>query len=550
MLKPKNLLILFLSLLLSSAVVDIKAQGAPYHIDHEALYDFIDELANDGIIDVNTAIKPYNRVDIAQWLMVAKGYTSLTPRQRREVDFYLKEFNRELKPLDRANKRFDIFYYGDSLFRITANVIGGLEARRYGSDNVIHRYNGGEVYGNIGKNISFHGSLRDNYENQQMTGKSVLTQQRGVVYKGYYKKSDYSEARGGISYSWDWGSVGLHKDHVMWGNNYHGANILSAHQPSATFVSIKAKPAKWFEYNYIHSWLVSEVVDSVRSYGSGYEGKREVFVDKYLAASMFTITPVKKLNISLGNSIIYADTKFNPSYLIPFLFYKSTDHTYNGSRNNIGHNSQMFFDISSRQLRNVHLYSSLFIDEIYIGQMFNKKKQSNFLSWKMGARLSNFVPNLSVTAEYTRNNPLVYTHIYPSTTFESNGYNLGSYLKDNAEEVYLSLRYKPVRGLDIKISHTLARKGEEYQKVIDKGDFSSHTEINLDEPRWGLPFLKETFWKKSTTEIALNYQLINDLFIFVKAEHNKISGSKMSLYSLPYELKSNNAVWFGFNFGY
>ncbi len=550
MLKPLNLVILIALFFIYAASQKVVAQGAQYHIDHVALYDLIDELANAQVIDVNTAIKPYNRGEIARWLAAADENENLTARQKNEVKFYLCEFKRELTPGDRTNKRFDLLYYNDSLFQITANVILGVEGRRYGSENVFHRYNGGEVYGNIGKNISFHGSLRDNYENKQMAGKEILNQQRGVVYKGYYKKTDYSEARGGITYHWNWGSVGLHKDHVMWGNNYNGSNILSGNQPSATFISISAKPAKWLEYNYIHSWIVSEVVDSVRSYGSGYEGKREMFVDKYLAASMFTITPMKRLNISLGNSIIYADTKFNPSYLIPFLFYKSTDHTYNGSRNNIGHNSQMFLDISSRQIRNLHLYTSLFIDEIYLGQMMNKEKQSNFVSFKIGGRVNNLLPNLSLTGEYTRNNPLVYTHIYPSTTFESNGYNLGHYLKDNSEEVYISIGYKPIRNLHVLVSHTFAKKGEEYQKVIDNGDFSAHPEINIEEPRWGLPFIKETFWKKSTTEVTINYQLINDLFIFVKAQNSNISGSKASLYSLPYELSSNNSIWFGVNFGY
>ncbi len=527
----------------------LTAQEAPYHVDNKTLYDFIDELANQALIEINSAIKPYSRRQIALWLTSAQGNKLLTERQQKEINFYLKEFNREINPNQKKGKRFDLLYYSDSLFRITANVIAGIDARKY-DDLVYHRWNGGEVYGAIGKHIAFYGSLRDNYENKQMSGKQALTQQRGAVYKGYYKKSDYSEARAGVSYSWDWGSAGIHKDHIEWGNNHHGANILSANQPSTVFIKLNAKPTRWLEYNYIHSWLVSEVVDSSRTYGSGYEGKREVYVDKYLAAAMFTITPLKRLNLSIGNSIIYADTKFNPSYLIPFLFYKSVDHTYNGSYNNIGHNSQMFFDISSRQIRNLHLYTSVFIDEIYMGQMFDSEKQSNFLSYKLGLRLSNIVPNTSFTAEYTHNNPLTYTHIYPSTSFESNGYTLGHYLRDNAEELYLSVRYKPIRGLDLQLSYTHARKGEEYQKVIDSKDFSTHPEINLEEPRWGLPFIKETLWKKKVVNLSIRYQIINDLFIFAQLEHQNISGSRASYYSLPFELSNDNSMWFGFNFGF
>ena len=542
-------IILFLLLSIVPHFHKIMAQETPYHVDNEALYDFIDELANQNLIAINSAIKPYSRRQIALWLNEAKENTLLTVRQKKEIIFYLKEFNREINPNDRKGKRFDLIYYSDSLFRITANVIAGIQARKY-DDLVYHRWNGGEVYGAIGKNISFYGSLRDNYENKQMSSKQAITQQRGAVYKGYYKKSDYSEARGGITYSWKWGLAGLYKDHVVWGNNYHGANILSGNQPSTTFIKLNAKPTRWLEYNYIHSWLVSEVVDSTRSYGSGYEGRREVYVDKYLAAAIFTITPMKNLNLSIGNAIIYADTKFNPSYLIPFLFYKSVDHTYNGSYNNIGHNSQMFFDISSRQIKNLHLYTSVFIDEIYIGQMFNQEKQSNFLSYKIGARLSNLLPNSSFTAEYTHNNPLVYTHIYPSTTFTSNGYGMGHYLRDNAEELYLAIRYKPLRGLDLQLSYTNARKGEEYQQVIDSEDFSAHPEINLEEPRWGLPFIKETLWQKRAVKLAIRYQIINDLFIFAQAEHQDISGPRAADFSLPHELTGNKSFWFGFNFGF
>lgn len=527
----------------------VHAQDIPYHIDNEAVYDFIDELANIQSISINSAVKPYSRRQIAQWLNQAKSHPSLTPRQQKEIDFYLREFAREINGGTKENKRFDIFYYGDSLFRFTGNIIAGVEARK-GDNMIYHRWNGAEVYGSVGRHIAYYGSLRDNFENKQMTGKQMLTQQRGAVYKGYYKKTDYSEARGGISYSWDWGVVGLHKDHAMWGNNYNGANILSAHQPSVTYLSINAKPAKWIEYNYIHAWLVSEVIDSSRIYGSGYEGVRASFVDKHLAASLFSIKPMKSLTLSLGNSIIYADTKFNPSYLIPFLFYKSTDHTYNGSKNNIGHNSQMFLDISSRQLKNIHLYGSLFIDEIYIGQMFNKEKQSNFVSCKVGVRVTNLLPNTSITAEYTRNNPLVYTHIYPSTTFESNGYNLGHYLRDNSDEIHLRLIYKPIRGLDLQLSVTRARKGKDYQQIIDSKKLTDHPELNLEEPRWGLPFLNTTLWKKQEATLSARYQVINDLFVFAKYEYSDITGDAREQYSLPFELTNKNSFWMGINFGF
>ncbi|MEZ5084154.1 MAG: hypothetical protein R2750_12015 [Bacteroidales bacterium] len=74
------------------------------------------------------------------------------------------------------------------------------------------------------------------------------------------------------------------------------------------------KPAKWFEFNYYHGWLVSMVVDSsITDYST--DPPREVYRPKYIAANMFTFIPSKKLNLSIGNSIIYSDMGVQPAYL-------------------------------------------------------------------------------------------------------------------------------------------------------------------------------------------------------------------------------------------
>lgn len=528
---------------------EASAQEVPLHVDNDAVYDFVDELANKGIVTVNSVAKPYTRNQIAQWLLEAEGNPALTPRQQKTVQFYLRDFSKSVTVGKFPKKRFDLFYYSDSLFQVTANIVGGIRAGA-GESELVHRYNGAEVYGRIGKMVSFYGSLRDNFENEQFTGRQKLVTQRGAVYKGYYRKSDYSEARGGVVLNWKWGSAGLHKDHVEWGNHYGGANILSGHQPSVAYVTWKAHPVRWFEYQYLHAWLVSEVVDSARTYGSGYEGEREMFVNKYLAASLLTLKPWPKLHVSLGNSMVYADGGVNPVYFIPFLFFKSADHTYNGSRNNVGHNSQMFLDISSRQLNRLHVYGSLMIDEIYLGQMFNKAKQSNFLSFKLGARATDWLPNTSFTLEYTRNNPLVYTHIYPSTSFESNGYVLGHYLRDNADEWFGQVRVKPLRGLDLMLTVRLARKGKAYQEIIDRKEFDAHPEIQTEEPRWGLPFLNQTLWKKQNVTLKARYEVVHDLFVFAEYAYHQIKGAKAEVYSMPWELEGNNRLWFGIHFGY
>ncbi len=164
---------------------------------------------------------------------------------------------------------------------------------------------------------------------------------------------------GGLTYSWKWGYLGFLKDSPVWGTNYAGANILSGRAPSFMQLRLYVKPVKWLEMTWIHGWLNSMVVDSTRSYwvsnayGSDY---REVYHQKYIAASMFTVTPFKGLNISAGNSVIWSDPRLTPYYLMPLFFYKSVDHGINSGIDNS--NSQMFIDISSRQIRHLHLYGT------------------------------------------------------------------------------------------------------------------------------------------------------------------------------------------------
>jgi hypothetical protein len=277
------------------------------------------------------------------------------------------------------------------------------------------------------------------------------------------------------------------------------------------------------------------VVDSTHSYwvtnsyGTDY---REVYHRKFMAANMFTFTPFKYLNISAGNSIIYDNATINPAFLVPVFFYKSVDHSVSSGINNM--NSQMFFDISSWQIKNLHLYATLFVDELSVDRFF-KKDEWNFFSWKAGFRLSNFpVQNLSVTSEFTYTYPLAFQHYVPTITFESNGYNLGHYLRDNSREWYIALDYRPIRTLDIKLWFIDAVRGPDY------------TELGV--PRVGNPPLDSINWQNTTFGFKGSYQIINDLYVWASFIYSDISGDVRWTPEYFYGRKStvNVGITFGF----
>jgi hypothetical protein len=247
---------------------------------------------------------------------------------------------------------------------------------------------------------------------------------------------------------------------------------------------------------------------------------------------MFTFTPFKNLNVSAGNSIVYTDENINPAYLIPLFFYKSVDHSLTSGIDNM--NSQMFFDISSRQIKNLHLYATMFIDELSVSR-FTSKDKWNFFSYKAGFRLSDWpVDNLSFTTEFTYTYPLAFQHYVPTLTFESNGYNLGHYLKDNSREWYLAFDYRPIRTLNINLFFTDAIRGPDYTE--------------LGGSRLGNPPLAVVHWHNRTFGLKASYQVINDLYAWLSFTNSNITGDPR--WSPDYFYGRKNTFNLGATFGF
>ena len=524
--------------------MNLSGQEVPQSVNNKAIYEFLDELASNHIITINSIIKPYSRLFISQKLTEAEGKRDqLTTRQQKELDFYMRDFGKELRHLlqgsggkraqwlNGKNQRLDLFYYQDSLFSLTINPILGAEVFSNSSGTATYYRNGLDARGYI-KKWGFYASLEDNHENPLLGLPEYLTPRVNGHIKG---ETDWSEMKGGVTYSWKWGSAGLVKDKQQWGNNYNGANIFGGNNPSFVQLRLHISPVKWFDFNYFHGWLNSMVVDSAdsywitNSYGTDY---REVYHKKYVAANMFTFTPFKNFNFSAGNSIVYDYENANPAYLIPVFFYKSVDHSQTSGINNM--NSQMFFDISSRQIRHLHLYATWFIDEMSVSR-FTKDDEWNFFSYKAGFRLTDLpVPNLSLTTEFTYTYPLTYQHDVPTTTFQNAGYNLGHYMKDNSREWYIAIDYRPARTLDINLYFLDEIRGPDY------------TELGTD--RVGNPPLETVEWHNTSYGIRASYQVINDLVTWLSFSSGNIRGDER--WSPEYFFGSKKTLNAGMSFGF
>ena len=545
----KNLYKLFFSISFIVAFSAFSFAGdIPQNINYTKIYDFLDELAIDGVIEINSVIKPYSREFIAQKLSEAKEQEELLNlRQQQDLDFYLNDYALELGNLPETKVNFartdnltfaliqPAFHYRDNLARVRITPIVGAEFYVNKNDIVANRRIGANLQATVGKYFTVFGSIRDiAFQGERLARPSYLNQQQGAEYKETMRDgdgADYSDSRGGIKFNNNWMSIGLVKDQVIWGDNYNGSNILSGRAPSFPMLTLQVKPVKWFQLDYFHGWLVSNVVDTTRYYVENSRVDETVkhyrLANKFMAANMLTFTPIRNLNISVGNAIIYSETNVQPGFLIPIAYYKSVTHTLTKGTGTQNGNSAIFFNISSRNIKHLHLYTSLFIDEVKFARFSPSHEENNPMSWKIGGRLSNFLlQNASFTGEYTRTNIIPFKHSMPVTTWASNSYNMGHYLGDNAQEIYIALGYKPIRGLDLSLAYSNAKRGNEYQYIRKEI-------LNIISQE----VMKDIVWTNQTFAFKALYEVFNNCYAGINLIYSNIQGHDAKSDPIPGETR-------------
>jgi hypothetical protein len=181
-------------------------------------------------------------------------------------------------------------------------------------------------------------------------------------------------------------------------------------------------------------------------------------------------------------------------------------------------NSQLFLNISSRNINHLHLYFSAFFDEVSFKRFLPKSKDKNPFSYKIGFNLTNFpLKNLSFIGEFTRTNIINYKHSLVELTYASNSINLGHYLGDNAQDIFLALSYKPIRGLNLKLSYNNIAKYNDY-------DFIRSNIIEIISQK---AFNQKVF-SNSIIAFNANYEIINNIFASLNFQFNNAKGYDLS----------------------
>jgi hypothetical protein len=212
----------------------------------------------------------------------------------------------------------------------------------------------------------------------------------------------------------------------------------------------------------VHGWLSSSVIDSNSFFYNSAGTISYSFIDKYIATHSLIITPVSGLDLSIGESIIY-DEELEFLYLIPIMFFRLADHQISEQSNSAGGNAQFFLGVSSKgQIKNVHLYGTLFIDEISLNGLFDPETQRYQMGFTLGGSVTDLpIENLTAKIEYTKIYPSVYEHYIQTSDYKSADYILGHWMGQNGDLIYASINYRVLRGLQASVWGQYIRKGDD-----------------------------------------------------------------------------------------
>ena len=508
--------IFFTLLFVLSFIINAISQNVWENTNSEA-QPFLYRMAQRGLIEYNDLIKPINRVHILDVLNILKQKNSiLNTIEKNELNFYLQEYKKPSKEQislfkKDQNKRWragaiianDFEFYIDPLLGI--NNFSGT------NKNIRQLSNGFELWGTAGKNQNLGyqvyyrdytetGTVNNNFREESATRGNILIGAKSD------NKINYTDIRANINYSFKKGNISLGKDNLIWGYGENSNIVLSNKAPSYPYIRFDYKPLKWLNFNYTHAWLNSNIADSSLSYftntGRIDNDFRLVFMQKYLATHSIEVQPMKGLNIAIGESIVYSD-KMDPGFLIPINLFKFYDNNRSNYLIEAGSNGQYFLSLSSRnQIKNTHLYSTLFIDEIKVSSLFNKTESRNQLGFNLGGSITDvFIPYLSFGAEYTRVNPFVYSNLIPAQTYTSYNYSLGDWMGNNFDKAILFAKYTPVAKLKL-----VAR----YQK-IRKGGLGTIYEQYAVQPQPS--FLFDYIKTRSDVFFQARYEYINNIYL-------------------------------------
>ncbi len=298
-----------------------------------------------------------------------------------------------------------------SHFRLTGGVIRGTFLNKFGFSI---KGTNGKVFGN----------------------KKVALLKRELQYN--YKLNEnpdetfFDETEGYITADFDIVRFRLGRNRIVTG---YGSvkSIFSDNSPLFDNISFDIN-YRFLQFSYFHGKLLGDVYYAPDSITGG----SNVITEKYIGYHRLGFNISKHFSFGVGEMIIYGDRPMDLSYLNPFNFYKSVEHS-NRDRDN----ALLFFDVKNNSVKGLQFFGNLIIDDISFSKISTGWWGNQFLVnvGLFSSNLYDFLP-LDFRIEYLRIEPYTFTHRLSRNTYTNFGYSLGPDLQPNSALFFFKINYR------------------------------------------------------------------------------------------------------------
>ncbi len=532
--------IAFLFGLVALFATQANSQAIYQTVTHE-VYPFLKRMEARGLLpDYRDAAKPLSRRVLAAHLKTLEGAVErMTTVERDEYEFLKGEFHYELSTLAGDLEPGEIRWHVISetfpggILNLEPNLL-------FGQTNIGKEYDkirgqGAKFYGYVFDDIGYYFNFVDYREvGSAINFGKANTPDPGVVPTLQLDNQlEYNTTEVQFTFHVGAFNFSLEKMQNIWGQERNGNLTFSNKAPSYPQIKLRVPVTDWMDFIYIHADLNSNIIDSTGSYhtysSSIQDYYREVDRVKYMAAHMIEFTPARGVDVSLGESVVYSDRGPLLIYLIPVMFFKSAEH-YNRDKDNV----QWFGNIDLNLIRNVNVYGSLFIDDLSLDKIWTGDEHPNYFGYTLGFQTYDvLLKNLECNFEYTRINPWVYTHRNPATDFTNNGYVMGSWMGQNADNLYCDITYKPMRSFLFGATAQVYRKG-------------GLKDISYQYTLPASPFLYGPLHEERSFGAHARYQFMRDGFLDARVTKRKTSDEALNIHGeqkLEFSITARYGLW-------
>jgi hypothetical protein len=475
--KAQNLLLVGLTcflLLVSSAI----AQRELLPADHP-VYKFLLRQQMRGLIDdFHWGMLPLSRGEVAKLLDALEAHRS----QLSGVDVkMLKDFDTEFEydmnktvlkaktllpgfslssVLDNDRQKY-LAAYKDSVVSLFADGFGFLSYRAGSGDSIGSPYIflgqlGFRVRGTLHDRLGFYLEASNG---QRLSGDPSFAMldyhlKANPKFQSGSKYFDFTT--GYLDYDTDWLRLTIGREQVLWGMGFGDRLILSNNTLPFDYGKID------LQYKSLHYSFLSGSLTGTDTLGNQLSSK-------YIAAHRLEFDLFPKVRMGLSEMILYSNRPVNFAYLNPLIFLASADRTADPSNSN---NALIGIDFEVLPIKDVRVIGTLLIDDLnfetlkYAGE--DVRGNDNKFGWQGGIQWTDAfaVPNLSLTTEYTRINPFVYSHRSIANSYSHLDLPLGPLLQPNSDEWLF--------GLDLNLTHRLSVSGQVRFQRTGENILNSH----------------------------------------------------------------------------